>query len=217
MAAIDRAFKSGATAVEVDVRLTSDRVPVLMHDEKVDRTTNGAGLVSGTRLSKLKTLDAGSWFDPAFAGERVPTLAEALAAARGRGKLLLDVKLPGMGRPIAKALRQAGVGPEAIRVYRSNESGSHRDILRHIPGADLLYGGTPGSPEEFRRLKGEGVMGFDVDISTVTQALTAAAHDHGLPVTVYTALDPEAMLRAGEAGVDGIETDFPAVLNALQP
>lgn len=217
LASIDLAFKSGADAAEVDVRLSADKVAVLMHDERLERTTDGKGFVSETRLSKLKKLDAGSWFDPAFAEERVPTLAEALKTARGRGRLLLDVKLPGMGSEIAKALREAQVGPEAIRVYRSVEGTSHRDILKFVPGVELLFGAVPSAPAELERLKAEGVAGLEVNLLTVTSTMTAAARSHGLPVTVYTALSPEEMLKAGQAGVSGIETDYPAVLKALLP
>ncbi len=217
LASIHLAFQTGADAAEVDIRMTSDRVAVLMHDERVDRTTDGAGHVSQMRLSKIKSLDAGSWFDPAYAGERVPTLAEALAAAKGRGPLMLDTKLAGMGRAIAKAMRQAGVGPEAIRIYRGVEAKSYADILKHVRGAEILYGGVPAGDEEFLRLKAEGVTGFDLDLSLVTPELTAGARKHGMSVTAYTALDPESMLRAGEAGATGIETDFPAVLKGLQP
>lgn len=70
------AIAEGAEFVETDIRLTSDGQPVLMHDPRVDRTTNGTGRVAFLSLAEIRALDAGSWFDPAFAGERVPTLAE---------------------------------------------------------------------------------------------------------------------------------------------
>jgi len=72
------AAEQGVTWVEFDVRLTRDGVPVLIHDDSLDRTTNGFGPVVNATLKEIKALDAGSWFDPRFAGEEVPTLAEAL-------------------------------------------------------------------------------------------------------------------------------------------
>ena len=196
--------------------MTSDRVAVLMHDERVDRTTDGAGHVSQMRLSKIKSLDAGSWFDPAYAGERVPTLAEALAAAKGRGPLMLDTKLAGMGRAIAKAMRQAGVGPEAIRIYRGVEAKSYADILKHVRGAEILYGGVPAGDEEFLRLKAEGVTGFDLDLSLVTPELTAGARKHGMSVTAYTALDPNRCCGPGKREPPESKR-ISAVLKGLQP
>lgn len=76
LAAMRLAIAEGAEFVETDVRLTSDGEPVLMHDPRVDRTTNGTGRVAFLSLAEIRALDAGSWFDPSFAGEPVPTLAE---------------------------------------------------------------------------------------------------------------------------------------------
>jgi glycerophosphoryl diester phosphodiesterase len=76
IAAIQIAIAEGADFVETDVRLSSDGVPVIMHDPRVDRTTNGTGRVAFLTLAEIRALDAGSWFSPEFAGEPVPTLAE---------------------------------------------------------------------------------------------------------------------------------------------
>ncbi len=92
LAAFDCAIAMGARVIEMDVRMTADGHFIVMHDARVDRTTNGAGLVSEMTLAEIKALDAGSWFDPAFAGERVPTLAEALAHVKGRAGVDVDFK-----------------------------------------------------------------------------------------------------------------------------
>ena len=78
LAGLQMAAQQGVTWVEFDVRLTKDGVPILMHDDDLERTTDGIGPVAGTTLKDIKKLDAGSWFAEEFAGERVPTLAEAL-------------------------------------------------------------------------------------------------------------------------------------------
>src|SRR4051794_34519268 len=79
LAGIRTAAQQGARWVEVDVKLTRDGVPILMHDDTVDRTTNGKGAAATLDFAELRRLDAGAWFGPAFAGERIPTLEEALA------------------------------------------------------------------------------------------------------------------------------------------
>ncbi|MGC9523063.1 MAG: glycerophosphodiester phosphodiesterase, partial [Anaerolineae bacterium] len=84
MASFIQAWKDGADIIELDVRLSADQEPVIIHDAWVDRTTDGTGRVSRMTLSELKQLDAGSWFDARFTGERIPTLEEVLAWARGR-------------------------------------------------------------------------------------------------------------------------------------
>jgi glycerophosphoryl diester phosphodiesterase len=84
---------AGATLVEFDVRTTADGVPVVIHDRTVDRTTNGTGAVGELTIDEIRALDAGSWFSPAYAGVRVPLLAEVLDLAGG-SRLLLEIKPP---------------------------------------------------------------------------------------------------------------------------
>ena len=90
--ALATALDAGADIAEIDIRMTSDHVLVLMHDARVDRTTDGAGLVSAITLADLKRLDAGSWFAPEFIGTTVPTLAEVLEWSGGRLPLIVELK-----------------------------------------------------------------------------------------------------------------------------
>ncbi|GIP40398.1 glycerophosphoryl diester phosphodiesterase [Paenibacillus sp. J31TS4] len=82
-------------AIELDVQLTKDGVPVILHDYKVDRTTNGTGLVRELTAAEVQSLDAGSWFHPSFAGERIPLLEEVLRETKGRIPLHLELKKAG--------------------------------------------------------------------------------------------------------------------------
>lgn len=90
--ALLEAIKLGVDLVEIDVRQTQDGELILMHDETVDRTTNGSGDVANLTLADIKALDAGSWFSENFKGVRAPTLREALAAIRGRALPDVDFK-----------------------------------------------------------------------------------------------------------------------------
>ncbi|WP_342363885.1 glycerophosphodiester phosphodiesterase [Terrarubrum flagellatum] len=91
--ALTEAARLGATVCEIDIVLTADDEIVLLHDEILDRTTNGKGRVSSYNLADIKALDAGSWFDPRFAGVRPPTLGEALETAKAHGlALLVEIK-----------------------------------------------------------------------------------------------------------------------------
>lgn len=91
-----KAVEHGAMGLEIDVRLTRDGVPVIMHDHTINRTTNGTGLVSELTWDYLSTLDAGGWFDPSFAGRedcKIPLLSDVFKAFRGTGVVLeLDFK-----------------------------------------------------------------------------------------------------------------------------
>jgi glycerophosphoryl diester phosphodiesterase len=92
MRSFELAWRGGADLVELDVRLSADGHVVVMHDALVDRTTDGTGFIAEKTLAEIKQLDAGRWFDPRFAGERVPTLAEVLRWAKARIGLLLELK-----------------------------------------------------------------------------------------------------------------------------
>lgn len=92
MAAFRAAFDFGDAAIELDVTLSSDGELIVIHDDSVDRTTNGTGVVSDMSLLQLKDLDAGSWFHPRFSNERLPLLSEVLNEARGRALVNIEIK-----------------------------------------------------------------------------------------------------------------------------
>lgn len=92
LAALLHAHALGARACEIDIRLTADDRLVLMHDAAIDRTTDGTGLVRTQTTDQLRNLDAGGWFSPSFAGERVPLLADAIDYATAAG-LILRIEL----------------------------------------------------------------------------------------------------------------------------
>src|SRR2546427_1606284 len=92
MAAFDLALQMRTSHLEFDVHLTRDDHLVIIHDDTVDRTTNGTGPVAGQTLAALQTLDAGAWFGEAFAGARIPTLADVLTRYQGRAHLHIELK-----------------------------------------------------------------------------------------------------------------------------
>ncbi len=141
-----RAIAVGATAVEVDVRFSKDKQLVLRHDAELERTTNGKGLIGDTALAELKQLDAGSWFDPKFAGEKIPTLREVLEVCRGRIDVLLDLKEHGSeyAQLVAKAIQEDGDETRTIVGVRSVEQAAQ--FRKLLPKARQL--GLIGKPEE---------------------------------------------------------------------
>jgi glycerophosphoryl diester phosphodiesterase len=121
LAAIRRAIEVGATAVEMDVRTSKDGVLFLLHDATLDRTTDGEGSAAARTISELKQLDAGSWFNPAYKTERIPTLREALSACRGQIDVVLDLKEQGAAyaKQVAAEVRECGEPSETIVGVRS--------------------------------------------------------------------------------------------------
>jgi glycerophosphoryl diester phosphodiesterase len=89
LAAFEAAAEGGADVIELDVQLTADGVPVVLHDERLDRTTPASGAVRTYTWEKIRSLDAGSWYSPAFAGEPIPRLDDVVAWASDHDALLL--------------------------------------------------------------------------------------------------------------------------------
>ncbi len=121
VSAVRRAIDVGATAVEVDVRTSRDGKLFILHDATLDRTTNGTGPASALTLAGLQKLDAGSWFDPKFRGERIPSLIEAAQECRGRIDLLLDLKEQGdeYDRKVVGVIKEHGDPAKTIVGVRS--------------------------------------------------------------------------------------------------
>src|SRR5262245_59199894 len=138
LAALKRAIEVKAHVSEVDVRTTKDGVLVCMHDADVSRTSNGKGKVSETTLAELTKLDAGSWFDKKFAGERVPTLRQALQTAKGKINLMLDLVEEGDAytKAIAAAVKEHGDPKRTVLGVRSVEQA--KALKKLLPDAKQI-------------------------------------------------------------------------------
>jgi glycerophosphoryl diester phosphodiesterase len=212
--AYERAFALGADMIEADVRLSRDGVPVVFHDETLDRTTNGTGTVEELTLAEIKKLDAGSWMSPEFADERIPTLAETMRLVKSKGgKILLDLNAEGLGPRIAELAREVGLPTSSLVVGTWTDSQT-ADSVRHLQGAQILRTNDDlkgGSPEFIARVKARGVTGFELGANWSPE-FVEAAHAQGMAVYAYTINDEQQMRRLIAMGIDGIETDVPGVL-----
>lgn len=215
--AIEKAVELGFDYVELDVRFTSDGVPVLMHDATVNRTTDGHGLVRDMTLAEIKRLDAAGapeWRG-SFRDLRVPTLEEALRVMKGRASAYVNQKDP--PRPVEiQLLRKYGFYPgHAVVAGRNEQVLAFRELA---PKADLLLNirdidDIPTVLASVPRLKG-----FNTRASIVTRELVEAAHAEGVLVfTNALRADDTAseMQRVIAAGVDAIQTNQPDVLLRL--
>ncbi len=160
MAAFRAAEAAGADGIELDVHLSRDGVPVVIHDETIDRTTDGRGAVRRMSTGELRRLDAGGWFAAEFAGERLPELAEVLSWAGDRQRLNVEIKGADAGIAVLRQLRdfpQARVLissfdhrllQELRRLDSSSSPGFSRRALflaRDSFGGGCLPGGKPAS------------------------------------------------------------------------
>ena len=138
LAAVERALEVGADAVEWDMHVASCGTPVLIHDASLGRTTNGFGPVRRRSLSQLQALDAGSWFDPSFAGERIPSFAEALDHVKGRvGRVYAEVK---GYRELEDLDRMARIARDADMAYDTVFISMDWGIVERIAGQDPTVG-----------------------------------------------------------------------------
>jgi glycerophosphoryl diester phosphodiesterase len=141
LAAFRSAIELGVDLIECDVHLTADQRLAVIHDHQLDRTTNGRGLVRDHAMAQLQALDAGSWKDPRFRGERIPELREVLALARGRVGVAIEIKnhpiaYPGLEPILVEAVQAAGMTDQVIVI--SFDHGAIRRL--HDLDAHLLTG-----------------------------------------------------------------------------
>ena len=217
LAAFRRAAELGADGVELDVHLSADLVPVVIHDSTVDRTTDGTGRVADLPLAALKELDAGSWFDPTFAGERIPTLEEVFEEI---GKsLLINVELkpePGRGRGLeAAVVRLVARHGLTDRVLLSSFDPfalrRTRRLSPHIP-VGFLYETAPLS--RLARLLAWAMPDLQPQAihphwRLIRPSTVRRAHARGRRVIAWTVDEPEEMRRLIAMEVDGIITNHP--------
>lgn len=219
LAAITRAAAIGARSVELDVMLSSDGVPVIIHDTDLARTTNGTGPVAAQDYESLARLDAGSWFDSAFADERIPALAAAVSLILDKNLALnLEIK-PSPGEDRATAARAidivTGLWPDDAPLVLSSAS---RESLRaaraaapHWPRG--LIADIP--PSNWRDLLAElDCVSLHCAAATATPSLAEQVHGAGYRLLAYTINRPAQAAALFKIGVDGIFTDDPAVMLA---
>ena len=124
LASYRRAIEAGADAIEIDLRLTKDGHLVSLHDDSLDRTTEGTGPVESITLAEARQLDAGVWFDERYRGERIPTFREILELSKGHIQVFLDLKDGGgaYARQVVEDVRRWGDPPRTILGVRSVEA-----------------------------------------------------------------------------------------------
>ena len=226
LAAIEEALRQGAVAIEVDLHQSADGVVVAIHDDTVDRTTNGEGKVGDLTIAQLKALDAGGWFDSKFAGERIPTLEEVLRAVPEETALILEVKggngtYPGIESRIIGALRQAGrlnviLKSFSIEVLAAFERldpdyGRLYVFSAHIPFLNLIV-------DDWLRIGNafdQNVSWLQKHSSFITEGFVRRAQGRGIQVVAWNVHDPAKMREMIDLRVDAIETDYPGLLKSL--
>jgi glycerophosphoryl diester phosphodiesterase len=207
--AFRRAVELGAPMIELDVQLTRDGHPVVIHDWTLERTTSGYGPVRRRTLAEIAALDAGRWFAPAFAGTRVPGLDEVLAAIPIR----INVELKaagddGLERRVLETVAEAGaLGRVVFSSFDASSLQRVRALSRDAELAVLWAGGT--TAKALALADRVGARSVHLRKGGGAPAAIAAGHAAGLAMRVWTVNAPADFARLTDAGADGVFTDYP--------
>lgn len=202
LAAFRRAVELGTPGIELDVHLTRDGVAVVMHDETVDRTTNGTGALAELDLSDLVTLDAGQ-------GEKVPTLEQVIAVVAGKTHLNIEVKANAAASEVLRIAKSSPTLDWAISSF-------DWDVLRYAFAQDETIPLWPlgiGATEDILALA-EEIRAPQLNLldHAIDADIIAFLKERGLGTWVWTVNDPQRAKDLAAWGAIGICTDDPAVI-----
>ncbi len=224
--AFRRAMTYPIDGVELDVQMSADGKAVLHHDRTLKKVAGLRRRVADLTWDELRQLDAGSWFDPAFAGEPLLSFDEMLTWLAGRIRLFIEIKA---FRADHRSGRAARLTDSVLKTLSDPKVARHRDSFRVLSfDPDVLRRAGERAPDlrlvldvskrDAKRLKQtpDGLLAslsaFCVHVGGVSQPLVDWAHGLGKGVFAYTCNDPATLKKLSAAGIDGILTDDPAWL-----
>lgn len=210
LAAFKLAEQHGCDGIELDVRLTADGVPVVLHDDTLDRTTDVQGALAIYSAVDLRHIDAGSWFAAPFAGEVVPTLEQVLGWADGRLRLNLEIKEFAAGMAVKGLLERF----PCCRVLVSSFDHALLEALR-ISAPEIPVGFLSEDRRWHRQVNAAvscGAVSFHPRQDLVTSEQLEACHAQGLKVYPWVVDDASRFRALLRMGVDGVFTNYPARL-----
>lgn len=213
LVSLEAALRAGARAVEFDIRVACCGTPVLIHDETLDRTTDGEGPVVRQTVERLRALDAGAWFGREFAGERIPTLTEALDHLAGRAHHIYpEVKgirepsdvdgMVGMVRDRGMSARTTFISIDWSILERVRARDAAIRIGFIVVTADLfdealaLAAADPAA-----------ILDLNHEIALDDPSVVQRAKGEGVGVVTWTVNEPGEATRLRQAGVTGFTTD----------
>lgn len=215
LASFRRAKAAGATWVEFDVALTRDARPVVFHDDALDRTSDGQGLLAETDFEIVKHLDAGTWFGPQFAGEPIPTLEETLELLAELGlSFNMEIKTdPGreaelakLALPIARDIWPEMLPTPLISSFSRIAVAAAREVAPDWP-MDVIYDRIPAEWKDDAKTLDLAAIGANHKHLTREQVMEIRGF--GLKLSSYTVNEIERADLLFQWGVDAIFTDVP--------
>lgn len=224
LAAFNEAVGQKADALEIDIRQTKEGTLVVIHDSKVNRTTDGKGKISAFTLTELRNLDAGSWFSSKFKDERIPTLKETLTLLDSITRLIIEIKSEeeGIEQKVIDEIDASGKRNNVI--LKSFNTGAVRRFKALAPDIPRIYV-FAAYLSLFRITIGNGISFEDpfqipadylqIHWLAATRSFIENAHARNYKVIVWGVDTEPEMKSAIGYNVDGIETDHPGILYSL--
>ena len=213
MLAFRKAVEAGADGIELDVQLSKDGVPVVIHDETVDRTTDGTGCVRDLTLAELQALDASAGFAGVYGVNRIPTLREYLEFAR-KAPIVTNIEMktgvfeyPGIEGKVCALLREFGLENRVII-----SSFNHFTILRMremMPGLKYGFLSETWIIDAGKYCHAQGVPCYHPLFRNLTGEVVAELKQYGLEINTYTVNTPEDVRDLAAKGVDIVIGNFP--------
>ncbi len=218
LASMRRALADGADGVEFDVRTLADGTPVLMHDETVDRTTNGSGPVAALDVVALKSLAVGEAHSESGEVDSVPTLDEVLDELFGKVFLAIELKAalsPEAFERLAARHRDNRDAEALIASFQAELLAEARDCVPSFPRALILRADQPLPPDEI--LTPLGLAAIFARHESVDERFIVDCRRHGLASWAYPVNDPESAQRLLACGAAGLISDDPGALRSVVP
>ena len=204
--------------IEFDVQLSQDEALIVSHDPTVDRTSDGSGEIARMTLSEIKALDAGSWFDEAFGGQRFLTLRETLDLMDNEVRLNVHVKAYEHDRRKVTALTVRELERRNLlrQAFIASDQETIEEVRRIQPKLEICNLSTEPKETYIARSRVIGCRILQPGNAQVDRAFVGEAHHHGMEVNPFYADELDEMRRLIACGVDGILTNRPDRLLALR-
>jgi glycerophosphoryl diester phosphodiesterase len=215
LSSFELALAQGAAGIELDAKLSADSEVVVIHDQTVDRTTDGQGKVNQLRLADLKNLDAGSHFSSTFKGERIPTLEEVFLTINRRGIINVELTNYGSRHDQLPELVAALIDKHDLKQYVMISSFYAENLKRFrrqlsgVPVCLLTLSGIAGSISRNLLVDWYQCDGLNPYYSDVTPGLVGRQQRKNRKINAWTVNQPEEIRRLANLHVDGIITDSP--------
>jgi glycerophosphoryl diester phosphodiesterase len=213
LASFRKGFDLGADCVECDFHISADKVPVIIHDETLERTTNGKGDVRDKTAAQLRKLDAGAWFGRKFKGEKIPLLRELFQLAVGRGGIVIEAKTPSSELPETPDILAALIKEfKSVPVMVISVDGFFLQAFKllcpkvHTGFLSNLLEGPEAAIETALKASCEILS---VNYRKWVEPLPGLAKDAGLKLAVWTVNSPKDIKAFLAKGISSITSDFP--------